>query len=536
MIRTVLRNKYDEGESDISEIETADERSGVNTQNPLLWKCATRKVALRGGLAALVFLLSAPVPAQTPVREWVQRYNSSGGALDQATAVVVEGSGDIIVTGRSWGTGIGSDYLTIKYTAAGTPLWTNRYNGPEQGDDQPAALAVDDSGDVVVTGYFSSNGSAAFGTIKYSRSGMPLWTNRYYGPGTYDYATAVAVDHSDNVFVTGCSGSENYFLYYNLDCATIKYSSAGVPLWTNRYNGDRSTYPTAIAVDGNGDVIVTGYTINWSRSSSGSGTIKYSSEGTPLWTNRNTRINAKALAVDANSNVFVTGYGYNNNSDFMTIAYSGAGVTLWTNRFDGSQFATAVAVDRSGNVFVTGHSYTRDYATIKFSNEGAPLWTNLYSGLGGGTDDAVALAVDGNGDVIVTGYSMGSSSSNDIATVKYSGAGVPMWTNRYNGPGNGDDRATALAVDGTGNIYVTGYSTGSGTGYDYVTIKYSVLNPIPLTAERSGDQLLLTWTNSAFGLQCGPTITGPFTNLSGATSPCTNPISDAQRFFRLISN
>src|SRR5882724_8238257 len=317
VICDVGRTRYDESENAIAgirarkfDITTADQRRRMKAQHPPQWKCAARKVALGGGAATLLCLLSACVSAQTSVQEWVQRYSSSGSEVDQASALAVDDSGNVIVTGRSKGAG-GSDYLTLKYSSAGVPLWTNRYNGPLQMDEQPAAVAVDASGDVVVTGFFSSYGTSAYGTIKYSGSGVPLWTNRYYGPGNFDYATAVAVDHSGNVFVTGSSGDEYFNLYYDLDCATIKYSSAGVPLWTNRYNGDRSTYPTAIAVDGNGEVIVTGYLINANRSSSGSATIKYSGEGVPLWTNRNLRYSAEALAVDANTNVFVTGYWYN---------------------------------------------------------------------------------------------------------------------------------------------------------------------------------------------------------------------------------
>ena len=83
-----------------------------------------------------------------------------------------------------------------------------------------------------------------------------------------------------------------------------------------------------------------------------------------------------------------------------------------------------------------------------------------------------AVAVDGSNNVIVTGYSMAVGSDYDYATIKYSSAGVPLWTNRYNGPGNGDDQACAVAVDRSGNVIVTGYSTGSGGDYDFATMKY----------------------------------------------------------------
>ena len=87
----------------------------------------------------------------------------------------------------------------------------------------------------------------------------------------------------------------------------------------------------------------------------------------------------------------------------------------------------------------------------------------------------VPLPVDGSGKVYVTGenYSSGPSSSSAYATIKYNASGTEEWVARYNGPGVSDDYATAIAVDGSGNVYVTGQSVGSGTNYDYATIKYS---------------------------------------------------------------
>ena len=99
-----------------------------------------------------------------------------------------------------------------------------------------------------------------------------------------------------------------------------------------------------------------------------------------------------------------------------------------------------------------------------------PLWTNRYNGPG----TAMASLRPGGGrsnNVIVTGSAV-APHLYDYATIKYSSAGVPLWTNRYNGPGNGDDEAYAVAVDHSGNVIVTGYSTGSGGDYDFATVKY----------------------------------------------------------------
>jgi len=509
---------------------------------------------MRGGLAALLSLLTTNVPAQMVVQEWVQRFNGSGNHSDQPVAIAVDGSGNVIVTGFSYGNSSGYDYATIKYSNRGVALWTNRYTGIGSSEDKPTAMAVDSNDDVVVTGWLGTGSGSSYATIKYSGAGVPLWTNRYNSPWSWaDWAAAIAVDHFDNVFVTGRSGAEDFYLYFRYDYATIKYSSTGVPLWTNCFNGPANgqDYATAAGVDGTGSVFVTGYSaiggsLNYA-------TIKYSGEGMPLWTNRyGQSAVARDLAVDGNGSVFVTGYSSGSEVDYATIAYSNTGEPLWTNRYNGPENrddrATAVVLDTAGNVFVTGRSYSfnsaDDYVTVKYSSTGVPLWTNRYSWPGNSPDDANALAVDNSGNVCVTGYSRGDGDSHDIATIKYSGAGVPLWTNRYDGPGNGDDRASALAVDGSGNVYVTGYSIGGGTDYDYVTIRYSNVKPMLTIGCTTTNTLAITWPSLAsdFSLQQNPDAATTNWTQVGTTpvddgtnkTVIVDPL-DGSRFYRLVS-
>jgi hypothetical protein len=96
-----------------------------------------------------------------------------------------------------------------------------------------------------------------------------------------------------------------------------------------------------------------------------------------------------------------------------------------------------------------------------------------YNGPGNSYDEATGIALDSSGNVYVTGESSGSGTGGDYATIKYDSAGSEIWVRRYNGPANGWDYATGIALDSSGNVYVTGRSWGSGTEYDYATIKYS---------------------------------------------------------------
>ncbi|MBI4721629.1 MAG: SBBP repeat-containing protein [Candidatus Stahlbacteria bacterium] len=102
----------------------------------------------------------------------------------------------------------------------------------------------------------------------------------------------------------------------------------------------------------------------------------------------------------------------------------------------------------------------------------AQEWVARYNGPSNRGDYAYAIALDGMGNAYVTGYSWDSVTFSDYATIKYNSAGVEQWAARYDG-NTSYDWAYAIAVDGMGNVYVTGYSWDSATSYDYTTIKYS---------------------------------------------------------------
>lgn len=323
--------------------------------------------------------------------------------------------------------------VTACRTQADNLIWKNSFDGTAKGLDQAAALVVDAQDNIYVTGAANNGASGLdYVTIKYSPDGRILWTQTYNGPGNgTDRPTAIALDSDGNVYVTGTSygGSAT-----KMDYATIKYNPYGLQLWVRRYAGSQrgDDGATAIAVNGLGEVVVSGY--SWGG----------------------------------------TAVGY----DYLTLKYSTYGAVRWTQRYDGpghgSDSPTAIALDEDGNAYVTGYSYgglrvTMDYMTIKYDPNGRPLWRQRYNGPGNDWDQPTAIGLDSTGNVYVTGVSVGNGTAADFATIKYDAFGHTKWVQRYNGPNNSSDQATAMTVDEDGNVYVAGVSYTGLDGLHYQT-------------------------------------------------------------------
>jgi outer membrane protein assembly factor BamB len=379
----------------------------------------------------------------------------------------------------------------------GTQLWVARYNGPDNILDGANSVAVSPGGDTVyVTGTSYENGNldggrdynADYATVAYNAAtGAERWVARYNSPGNgNDTPGNVAVSPGgDTVYVTGTSR-------YNY--ATVAYDAAtGAERWVARDNVPGFAYSQVVSPDGD-TVYVTG------TSDGDYATVAYNAAtGAERWVahyndpaNYDDQASSVAVSPDGDT-VYVTGESDGGTAmgyDYATVAYNAAtGAERWAARYNdpgnGNDDARVVVVSPDGHtVYVTGHSdggggFSRyNYATVAYNAAtGAERWAARYNGPGDGHDSPTNVAVSPGGDTVyVSGTSYGGTATGmDYATVAYNAAtGAERWVARYNSPGNGNDDAGPVAVSPIGRkVFVTGCSSGGAVVcHNYVTLAY----------------------------------------------------------------
>jgi len=394
-----------------------------------------------------------------------------------------DAAGNVYVTGSG-----GSNYLTVKYSPEGTVLWQAVYNGPANDADNGTAIAVDNSGNVYVTGRsFGTGTETDFATIKYDAAGTQLWVQRYNGSNNSDDAgISVVIDAAGNVYAGGWASQGS-----SVDYTIVKYSSAGSQLWVRNYNNGSNDFLRAMVIDASGNIYATG--VSRGASNDDYATVKYNSSGTLLWSARYNGSgvdDAKGLTVDQQGNVIVTGYATTaaTGKDYTTVKYNNAGIQQWVKKYNRTgttqDEAVGIVSDNTGNIYVTGFctgsgTSTFDYITVKYNTNGDQQWAKVFnSGLVGVDDKASSIDIDETGNIYVTGSTISSGTDTDYGTVKYSPAGDMLWSILYENIVSVDDNAVMVKADNNGNVYVTGNSSGF-SGFDFLTVKYS--QPIGIT-------------------------------------------------------
>lgn len=197
--------------------------------------------------------------------EWSRTYGSGSDKSDGIVDMAIDQYGNIVVTGYAGG-GFDSDILTIKYDTYGNMIWNDTFQGPGLSDDESNAMEIDRYNNVIITGRtFNGMGKYEVVTIKYSPSGQKTWV-KIFNEGferLYNAAYSIDSDTSGNVII---AGNIDRTLTGD-DIFTLKYGSDGNLLWTAFYNGigNSTDYPSRVIVDKSNDIIVMGYSFGLSN-------------------------------------------------------------------------------------------------------------------------------------------------------------------------------------------------------------------------------------------------------------------------------
>ena len=341
-----------------------------------------------------------------------------------------------------------------------------------------------------------------------------LGWNTFLGGTGQHLGYGIAVDSSGNVYTVGLHNTNWTTALFGSPIGSVgfqggasdgvvtKLNSSGSVLWYRFFGGTSNDALSGVKVDSSGNIYVIGYAFG-AYTNLGNSPIhsyvggdidiyvaKLNSSGTIVWdTYLGSTSNdyAYGIALDTSGNVYIGGESYHvwdssfNNvqgSNKSSDGYEGYiaklnsnGVYQW-HRYLGGYGVQDVATDTSGNVYPVHsiwNSGNYDTKVYKVTSSGAQTWASTF-GSSGGADQGNGIAVDSSGNVFVSGVSSATwgtpvraySSGNDAFVAKLNSSGTLQWNSFLGGTGNDNCRSSnncTMALDSAGNIYTSGYST-----------------------------------------------------------------------------
>ncbi len=384
----------------------------------------------------------ARLAADTGAEVWRRVIDGTNHNRDAGEQVTIDGAENVYVVGTPVNNPGFTDLGIIKLNGAtGETLWQSNWSGPANNGasyDGGYVVRVDGNGDVLAVGWMQRDvpGYAVdWLAIKLRGSdGQGVWSRQISSPGAYDYARAMAVDASGNLFISGQFNALNRF-----DFTVAKLAAAtGVVQWQKSLN-DGTWYSTVndVVADNAGDVIATG-----TMGSNGETftTVKFDgATGATRWKKALGFGRGDGVALDALGDVIAVGSAQmaQNVSAFTVVKYASAdGAQRWIQQDPGTpaiennlgDSALRVTVDGHGDVLVAGILDARFTVRKLAGGTGAQRWSYRIGTLGTAYGVPYRIAVDSNGHPTAVGYvDLQTGTEDDIVAVRLNGAtGIPF--------------------------------------------------------------------------------------------------------------
>ena len=354
---------------------------------------------------------------------WQSAYFTNPGRdRDQANSVAVGPGGIVAAAGFASEPAGNFDYLTALYEPGGNMLWAKRYD--RSWNDVGKAVAFDENGNILVAGAsnnldnptntYSRSYYTDYRVIKYSPGGDILMETHASGRLNNNRPSGIVADNYGNIYVTGfaMNSSGTYPLYY-----TVRFDKHGEIAWEDFEDVRTPAQATGIALNPDGDVLVTGWYKDLGTGQDGIMTLRYNPEdGRILWQDdfkpQMDSVTAYGIASDDDGNIIVTGETSADGPDLprtaLTLKYSPKGRLLWASDFTGSEYKNrgdAVAVDHEGRIYVVGRTFKGnqggDWLLLVYDKNGKLLSSRTYSF--GKEGFASSVAIEPGGDLIIAG-------------------------------------------------------------------------------------------------------------------------------------
>ena len=428
---------------------------------------------------------------------------SWGGSNDDYGQAIED---NIFVVGSTYTDDNSWDAVLLKYNKYGNFYWAKSWGGSSY--DYAKSVVVDKYGNIYVTGYTSSYGNhyQVF-LLKYASNGTLEWY-RIWGGTDDDYGYSVVVDETgNNIYVTGSTYYDNSYQLF-----LLKYNSSGYFEWSRIWGGSGYESGLSVAVSKYDIIYVTGYTDSYGNGDRDSIILAYSNDGVFMWSEYygDVRSDRGQSVITSSDKIYVLGQTTTDYGDrLFLLKYDSCSTSFykWSTQWgvlNQREYATDVINDNESIYIVgyTNNTESGDYDSllVKADLQGHFIFSKQW----GGTDDdyGQSVAVDDSGNVYITGYTRGITNFENgwqVFLIKYSSSGNLQWYRTWGS--TGDDYGKFVVVDSEGNIYVTGYTNSYGNGWQAFLLKF----------DNNGNLLWnVTWggTNNDYGYSVAVDVNG----------------------------